>query len=403
MISQGKNTPADPIKLLVEQYFKPSHLSAKQYALSAGISPTRFREVIAGKSKLTSDFIEKISKLTKTCSKFWYLLLLEHEYHRHQVKKGRNISIKPIRHLKKKGHLKALFAKVAKGSPGEQLLQRVILPEKISINALSKRLQVDLDVIIKLLKGEEEVDIELACKLGTIFLNPHFWLKLQMSFEINQALGKKNLPANLQNQLKQYDRRLHREIDFQRKYDCQNPAQVLKDKYLNPSGVKFCDWCQLFCLSKRRMNSILSGRTLLPLEMIFKFNIIFDTPLDFWLNLRLRYAIKKASLITSQRRNRQRRDRSNAIQKHVESKPKPNNLGKVLVNDYLQPLNWQIHEFAKHIGVRRSKFYSLIQGTTIIDFDLATRLGMALEMNPRYWLYLQLDRSIKYNQKLPIF
>lgn len=403
MISRGRNIPADPVKLLVEQYFKPSGLSAKQYALSAGICPNSFYEVLSRKSKPTSDFIEKISKLTKTCSKSWHLLFLEHEYHCYQTKKRLNISITPIKYLKKRGDLNELGAKVARGSPGEQLLKRVILPEKISTNELSRRLKVDLNVIVKLLKGEKEVDIGLACKLGAILMNPKFWLKLQMSFEIKQLLAKKNLPVNLQNQLKRFDRRLHNKDDFEKKCDCPSPAQVLKNDYLNPLGVRFWDWCQLFCLSKRRMNSILSGRTQLPLQMIVKLDIVFGTPLDFWLDLRLRHAIKKASVRMSQRTTRHSSDSNKGIQDNAETKPKPNSLGRVLMDDYLKPLNWQIHAFAKHIGVRKSKLHSLIQGTTIIDVDLATRLGMALEMNPRYWLYLQLDRSIKYNQKLPIF
>lgn len=329
MISQGK-LPVDPVKLLTSQYIKPIGLSANQFALSASIGRTRFREVLSGKSKMGPALIEKISKYTKTCRKFWLLLLLEHEYHSYQLKEAFNISITPIKYLEKQEDLKALGAKVGRRSPGEYLMNHVLLAEKISINELRKRLNVERDVIIKLLKGERDVDIGLSCKLGAILMNPQFWLKLQMSFEINQTLSRKNLPINLRQQLKRYDRKLHCADYPLEGQDCRCPAQVLKNDYLNPVKIEFWDWCQLFCISKKRMSSILAGRTQFPLKMIIKLSIVFGTSVDFWLDLRLNHAIKKALRNTGQRKIQPRVNSIKAINHNTEPKMSSDTLGVIV-------------------------------------------------------------------------
>ena len=404
MISHSSKLQIDPAKILSEKFFLPSGLSAKQFALAVGINPGRFRKVLYSQLKMNSVFINRISKYTHTSSKFWYLLQLEYYYHNYLNRNKHSFSITPIKYKDKILDLKSLNLSISKGSPGEQLM-KYLLEEKISVNQLSKKIKLEDDTIIKILKGYKEVDLRISFKLGSVWRDPIYWIKLQMSFEIEQILNEEILPISIKNQLKRFKRRLH-VFNFD-KIDSviTNPKHIIIKHFSNHTEVDFCEWCNLLCISKKRMNSILNGRAELSIKMLIKLSVIFGPSIVYWLNLRLNYSVKEVLRLTKKNNVKPYK---NEIGLQKMKKKKLNELvlksvGKNLVDEFLRPLNWQTNEFAKHIGVRTSKLHALIYGSAIIDFDLATRLGLALEIDPKYFLYLQLDYSIKNKQQLPIF
>ncbi|WP_323786416.1 HigA family addiction module antitoxin [Thalassovita sp.] len=68
---------------------------------------------------------------------------------------------------------------------------------------------------------------------------------------------------------------------------------------------------------------------------------------------------------------------------------KPMHPGEVLKVLYLDPLGMGAIEFARRLGVPRTRIERLVKGTTRMTPDTAMRLARAFNTTPEYWMNMQ--------------
>jgi addiction module HigA family antidote len=72
--------------------------------------------------------------------------------------------------------------------PGEILLEEFMRPLGISINALSRDLDVPPNRISEIVGGKRAITADTALRLGKHFgVSPEIWLDLQSDFDLRQA------------------------------------------------------------------------------------------------------------------------------------------------------------------------------------------------------------------------
>jgi len=69
--------------------------------------------------------------------------------------------------------------------------------------------------------------------------------------------------------------------------------------------------------------------------------------------------------------------------------------GEVLLEEFMKPHGVSARRLAGEIHVPVSRLYKVLQGKRSIAADTAVRLGMFFEMDPRFWLDLQLDYDLR--------
>lgn len=405
MIEGLVESPSDVLK---KRYFLKSNLSAKQFAINARLHPTTFRSVLSGKLSMTASFIERLSKFTQTTPRYWFHLQLEYEFQTYLKKQAcSTIAVLPIKkrqaETKNPPNINELPSKFE--TPGEHFLKIFLQPEKLSITRAAKELKMsDPEKVKKLVNGSIEFDYlmaaRLACRFGT---SVHYWLRLQLSYDIRRFTAQaKTQPKTILNQLELYRTKIEGKEWDSRQSKVLIPGKVLQTNCLGlAKDVKLAEWCQLLLVGQGKLKSILLGKSQMSVALVVKLCLVFDTPVDYWFDMKLRYLSVKAesAIKTKQLRTRIIACRKSSSPKSFE--PVYPNPGTRLVESYLNPLNWSVCAFARHIGVKVSKLNHLRLGLATIDFGLALKLGKALEMDPKYWLYLQLDHSLSNNQKLP--
>ncbi|GGC95643.1 HigA family addiction module antitoxin [Aquisalinus flavus] len=63
--------------------------------------------------------------------------------------------------------------------------------------------------------------------------------------------------------------------------------------------------------------------------------------------------------------------------------------GRILREEYLEPLELSSGKLAKVLGVPRTRIERLVKEETSITTDTALRLGKALKTTPEFWINLQ--------------
>lgn len=72
----------------------------------------------------------------------------------------------------------------------------------------------------------------------------------------------------------------------------------------------------------------------------------------------------------------------------------PPHPGEILLELYIKPLDLTITEVARGIGVSRPTLSELINGHRSVSPEMAQRLAIAFDGEPRTWLNLQLQYDI---------
>ena len=67
----------------------------------------------------------------------------------------------------------------------------------------------------------------------------------------------------------------------------------------------------------------------------------------------------------------------------------PPHPGKILLEDWIKPLNFSISEFAIRIGTSRKNLSEIVNGKTGISASMALKLSKALGTSAQLWLNLQ--------------
>lgn len=76
------------------------------------------------------------------------------------------------------------------------------------------------------------------------------------------------------------------------------------------------------------------------------------------------------------------------------TKRKPDSVGTILREEFLQPYNLTQEELAKAMGVTRALVNELVNNRRTITIDTAIMLGKVFNMSAQFWLNLQVDNSL---------
>jgi addiction module HigA family antidote len=67
----------------------------------------------------------------------------------------------------------------------------------------------------------------------------------------------------------------------------------------------------------------------------------------------------------------------------------PPHPGKILLEDWIKPLNFSISEFALRIGTSRKNLSGIVNAKCGISPEMSLKLSKALNTSPELWLRLQ--------------
>ncbi len=68
---------------------------------------------------------------------------------------------------------------------------------------------------------------------------------------------------------------------------------------------------------------------------------------------------------------------------------KPVHPGKLLFDDFLEPLGISAYKLSKDIGIPQTRISEILKGNRRITADTALRLAKYFDNTPQYWLFLQ--------------
>lgn len=71
------------------------------------------------------------------------------------------------------------------------------------------------------------------------------------------------------------------------------------------------------------------------------------------------------------------------------------NLGKLILEDYLTPLNLTIGDLAKTLNIHRNTLSALLNGKASLTTGMAMKLGKALGISPEFLLTFQVMQDIR--------
>jgi addiction module antidote protein HigA len=79
------------------------------------------------------------------------------------------------------------------------------------------------------------------------------------------------------------------------------------------------------------------------------------------------------------------------------------NLGKLILEDYLTPLNLNIGDLAKALNVHRNTISALLNGKASLTTGMAIKLGKALSVSPEFLLTFQVMQDIRQLKSNKVF
>ena len=79
------------------------------------------------------------------------------------------------------------------------------------------------------------------------------------------------------------------------------------------------------------------------------------------------------------------------------------NLGKLILEDYLTPLNLSIGDLAKALNVHRNTISALLNGKASLTTGMAMKLGKALGVSPEFLLTFQVMQDIRQLKSNKVF
>ena len=79
------------------------------------------------------------------------------------------------------------------------------------------------------------------------------------------------------------------------------------------------------------------------------------------------------------------------------------NLGKLILEDYLTPLNLTVGDLAKALNVHRNTISALLNGKASLTTGMAMKLGKALGVSPEFLLTFQVMSDIRQLKSNKVF
>lgn len=78
-------------------------------------------------------------------------------------------------------------------------------------------------------------------------------------------------------------------------------------------------------------------------------------------------------------------------------------LGKLILEDYLTPLNLTIGDLAKALNVHRNTVSALLNGKASLTTSMAIKLGKVLNVSPEFLLTFQVIQDIRQLKSNKVF
>ncbi len=72
----------------------------------------------------------------------------------------------------------------------------------------------------------------------------------------------------------------------------------------------------------------------------------------------------------------------------------PTTPGRLLAEEFMEPLSLSVTAFARHIGVGRDRLSEIIHGRRRVTPDTAMRLSIALGTSVQFWLNAQMATDL---------
>ena len=79
------------------------------------------------------------------------------------------------------------------------------------------------------------------------------------------------------------------------------------------------------------------------------------------------------------------------------------NLGKLILEDYLTPLNLNIGDLAKALNVHRNTVSALLNGKASLTTSMAIKLGKVLSVSPEFLVTFQVMQDIRQLRNNKVF
>lgn len=375
-MTSGENVPLSVGEIFKRDYFETSGMSISGFAKVIGVAKGTLSKVLSGKCQMGFNFIDKINSYTGSSIRDWHYLQSDYQFASFRSCRKR-VGIAPL------SVTQTLPRK--KNPLVDELFRNHLLPAGQNIALASAQLEMGVSALSRIINGRRAIDRHLAEKLySTLGINPLYWLKLQTFYEISALLKSGRLPAELEKHLSEYSQSIAtREFSKEGEGSSSHPGQILKDQFIAPFGNRLGTWCKVFRISRRKLLSILEGTALMPISLMLKVYRLFEIDICYWLDLQINYHVRLLTEWVA------------PIDRGLKNSLKPCQApGSVLYKEYIIPMKWNMNDFADHIGISRELLRNIRYGEKAIDFEVACRLGEALEMDPNYWVRLQLDHSI---------
>lgn len=384
MTSHKKAMPQSPAQVLLETFVHPSGKSIIQYAKCMEVSYAQLKRAIKGK-QMNTYFINQLSSLTLTPPRYWYYLQTNYLFYKFNLKPKQRDKILPI-------EPRVPNINYEKEFPGRILKMELAKAKGHTQRSIDRHLGAYLGAISHIITGGVKLNYQFAGRLAIAFnTSAVYWITLQTRYDLRQLINAGEiLNPRIFKELSDYcstDSEHLRQVN-ESNDQVLHPGRILLDRFIKPSNVSIINYRHLFCCPKRLFNSILKGRQEIPLPLIAKLSRVFNTKVNYWIDLQNKYYAYKA------KQEIKGHVKTIKVQKATPILDESNPIN-MLFNNFLQPMNWEIDEFARHIGVSPDRLYSLRQQHIQIGFDLSNRIGEALNMEPRFWVHLQLEHNIK--------
>ncbi len=366
-----KETIIHPGKLLMDKFIVPSGKSIYKWEDDLGIYHTSLKPFLNGTRLFTIPFTEKLAKLTNTDPKYWIrnqnLLLLNQYQENSKDKRITRIKVN-ISGLKR-----------GRRYPGD-VLNSMRVKFNMSYFQLARYLQIPVQALYLIISGRCRIDQRKAIKLGAIFeTGSILWLDLQSEQDLTEYVLKRGVA--FQTLGKQW--KINSQKGFSNETKPEHPGQVLLNKFLLPTKISKNTWSYYFCVKPEYLNKILQGKKYLTIRLIATISRAFGTKPEYWIRIQNQFIAWIGEKHMSKKRQISLMKKSQSL---GISPP-----GQILRNSYLKPLNWKIHDFAQHIGIKYIELRNISRGIKSIDARIENKLNQALGTPPLYWTDLQID------------
>jgi addiction module HigA family antidote len=380
---KGTERPYSPGQVLREKYLAPNKCSVGKFVRLSGINSSTLRSVLDG-GLLSHTAIHQLSAITSTPPRYWYYLQSDWQFFKYKSSRVDSEEIAPI--------VLPLLQDPKLDSPGLILDRDFIRPRGISYNSIERAFGDNNGTIRRIIQGQKRISLRMAYKLAMVFdTDVQYWLDIQSGYEIQCLLKSKRINhSEIALSLSDYLSKVQN-IGLKRKQKkvCGHPGKVLVHQFIKPSGISLSDWQYLFCMSRKTLNNIVTAKSEMPLELIIKIAKAFKTDIGFWIDSQNSFYAQKAL-----REFGKKSCKLFGIESLLKSSEEPQHPFQFLVDHFLKPMRISKPKFLKYIGVSFRRFDHVKRGYKKIDFELATRIGQALDMNPVYWINLQLEYDI---------